>query len=44
MQPELRRKPMKNLNVHSLSATLAGFVLTGYWAFYLATFIAPRIV
>ena len=34
---------MKNVTVHSFSITLAGLVLTGYWAFYLATVVAPRI-
>ncbi len=35
---------MKNVTVHSLSVTLAGFVLAGYWAFYLTAVVAPRIV
>ncbi len=35
---------MKNATVHNLSMTLAGFVLAGYWAFYLAAVVAPRIV
>ena len=35
---------MKNATVHSLSITLAGFVLVGYWLFYAATVVAPRIV
>lgn len=35
---------MKNVSAHSLSLTLAGFVLAGYWAFYLATVVAPRVV
>jgi hypothetical protein len=43
MQPQLRRKHMKNLTVHSFSVTLAGLVLAGYWAFYLVTVVAPRI-
>jgi len=34
---------MKNITVHSISATLASFVLAGYWAFYLATVVAPRL-
>lgn len=35
---------MKNVTAHSLSATLAAFVLAGYWAFYVVTVVAPRMV
>lgn len=35
---------MKNVTAHSLSITVAGFVLAGYWAFYLAAVVAPRVV
>ena len=34
---------MKNVTVQSLSVTFAGFVLAGYWAFYLAAVVAPRV-
>ena len=34
---------MKNATVHSLSITLAGFVIAGYWVVYVATVVAPRI-
>lgn len=34
---------MKNATVHSLSITLAGLVIAGYWLFYVATVVAPRI-
>lgn len=34
---------MKRLNIHSISATAAGIVIVGYWAFYLAVAIAPRL-
>lgn len=34
---------MKNATVHSLSISLAGFVIAGYWAFYLAAVVAPRL-
>jgi hypothetical protein len=35
---------MKSVTIHSLSITLAGFVLAGYWAFYLAAVVAPRVI
>lgn len=35
---------MKNITSHSLSVTLAGLVLAGYWAFYLVTVVVPRMV
>lgn len=34
---------MKGLNIHSLSATLAGLVLAAYWVVYLVVVVAPRI-
>ena len=35
---------MKNVTAHSLSISFVGFVLVGYWAFFLATVVAPRVV
>ena len=35
---------MKNVTAHSLSISFVGFVLAGYWAFYLATVVAPRLL
>jgi hypothetical protein len=40
---DLRRNPMKNATVHSFSIALAGLVISGYWLFYVATVVAPRI-
>lgn len=34
---------MKRLNIHSLSATLAGLIIAAYWVAYLVAVVGPRL-